>query len=97
MSWVGIGTAIGLVIDMPILLWSLADSLAPDVNVDHLPLGFHSSLLTTPDDGVATNCPSHLVCDWWRHSMELAQGGIFHFDTLDECLDRHWQYMYCDH
>jgi len=96
MSQVGISTAISLVINVPILLWSLADSLA-DINVAHLPLRFHFSLLAVLDDGVATNSPSHLVnsyaCDWWKHSMELALGEILGFDTLDECLSMHWQYI----
>src|SRR3979490_1147720 len=77
MSWVGIATTIGLVIEVPILLRSLADSLA-DVNLDHLPLGFHPSLLAALDGGVATECPSCLVdsyaCDWGRHNRELAVG-----------------------
>jgi len=92
MSWVGIGTAISLVIDMLILLWSLAN-----INVAHLPLGFHFSLLAALDDGVATSSPSHLVslyaCDWWKHSTEPAPGEILGLDTLDECLNTHWQYI----
>ena len=96
MSWFGIGTAIGFVIDVPILLRSLADSLA-DLNLDHLPLGFNSSMLAALDDGVATESPNRLVdsyaCDWWRRSTEPALGGIFGIDTLDECLNRHRQYI----
>jgi hypothetical protein len=96
MSWVGIATTIGLVIKVPILVRSLADSLA-DVNLNHLPLGFHPSLLAALDDGVATESPSHLVqsyaCDWWRHNRELATAGIFGIDTLDECLDRYRQHV----
>jgi hypothetical protein len=96
MSWVSIATTIGLVIEVPILVWSLADSLA-DVNLNHLPLGFHPSLLATLDDGVATESPSHLVqsyaCDWWRHDRELATAGIFGIDTLDECLNRYCQHV----
>jgi len=92
MSWVSISTAIGLVIDVPILLWSLAN-----INVDHLPLGFHFSLLATLDDGIATNSLSRLVnsyaCDWWKHSMEPALGEILGFDTLDKCLNTHQQYI----
>jgi hypothetical protein len=60
MSWIGIATTISLVIEVPILVWSLADSLA-NVNLNHLPLGFHPSLLAALDDGVATESPSHLV------------------------------------
>jgi hypothetical protein len=90
MSWIGIGTSIGLMIDVLILLWSLADSLA-DVNLDHLPLGFHPSLLALLDDSVASDSPSRLVesyaCDWWHQMAEPAPGRIFGIDTLDECLD----------
>ena len=96
MSWVGIATTISLVIDVPILLWSLADSLA-DVNLDHLPLGFHPSLLAALDDGVATESPSRLVdsyaCDWWRHNTEPAAGQILGTNTLDECLNSYRQYI----
>ena len=96
MSWFSIGTAIGFVIDVPILLWSLANSLA-DLNLDHLPLSFNSSMLVALDDGVATKSANHLVdsyaCDWWRCSTELALGGLFGIDTLDECLNRHQQYI----
>ena len=91
MSWFGISTVIGFVIDVLILLRSLADSLA-DLNLDHLPLGFNSSMLAALDDGVATESPNRLVdsyaCDWWRRSTEPALGGIFGIDTLDECLNR---------
>jgi len=96
MSWVGIGTVISLVINVPILLQSLANSLA-DINVAHLPLGFHFSLLAALDDGVATSSPSCLVnlyaCDWWKHSMEPAPGEILGLDTLNECLNMHRQYI----
>ena len=96
MSWISIATAIGLVIEVPILLRSLADSLA-DVNLDHLPLGFHPSLLAALDDGVATESLSRLVdsyaCDWWRHNTEPAAGQILGTNTLDECLNSYRQYI----
>jgi hypothetical protein len=96
MSWVGIATMIGLVIEVLILVWSLANSLA-DINLNHLPLGFHPSLLAALDDGVATESLSHLVqsyaCDWWRHNREPAMAGIFGIDTLDECLDCYRQHV----
>jgi hypothetical protein len=38
-------TAIGLVIDVLVLLQSLAN-----INLNYLPLGFHTSLLATLDD-----------------------------------------------
>lgn len=96
MSWVGIAATISLVIDVLILLQSLADSLA-SVNLDHLPLGFHTSLLATLDDGVTTISPGCLLssytCDWWRHSREPDPGRILGIDTLDECLDQYRQYI----
>src|SRR3981189_599237 len=96
MSWVGMAPTIGFVIEGPILLRSLADSLA-DVNLDHLPLGFHPSLLAALDDGVATESPSRLVdsyaCDWWRHNTEPAAGQILGTNTLDECLNSYRQYI----
>ena len=73
---VGIATAIGLVIEVPILLRSLADSLA-EVDIRHLPLGFHPSLLAALDDGVAADGPARLVgsyaCDWWRQRRNRPQ------------------------
>ena len=96
MSWIGTTASISLVIDVLILLWSLADSLA-DVDLDQLPFRFHSSLLAMLDDGVAMDSPSCLVpsyaCDWWRHVREPDPGRILGIDTLDECLDRYWQYI----
>ena len=96
MSWISTTASIGLVINVLILLQSLANSLA-DVNLDHLPLGFHSSLLAVLDDGVTTDSLSHLVplytCDWWRHVREPDPGRILGIDTLDECLDCYRQYI----
>lgn len=96
MSCIGIATSIGLMIELPIILRSLADSLA-DVNLDHLPLGLHPSLLALLDDGVASDSPSRLVdsyaCDWWSHKAEPATRGIFGIDTLDECLDHYRQWV----
>ena len=83
-------------IDVLILLWSLANSLA-DINLDHLPLGFHTSLLAMLDDGVAMDSLSHLVpsytFDWWRHIREPDPRRILVIDTLDECLDCYRQYI----
>jgi hypothetical protein len=95
-SWIGIGNSIGLMIDVLILLRSLADSLA-DVNLDHLPLGFHPSLLAFLDDSVASDSPSHLVesyaCDWWHQKADPAPSRIFGINTLDECLDHYQQWV----
>jgi len=96
MSQIGFATSIGLVFEVPILLRSLAESLA-EVNFDHLPLGFHPSLLAVLDDGVAPQLTSSLVpsyaLDWWRHRSEPAADNIMGIDTLDQCLDHHKQYF----
>ena len=96
MSWVGVANAIGLVIEVPILLRSLADSLA-DINFQDFPLRFHPSLLAALDDGVANESPSRLVdsyaCDWWRFDREPSPDHIFGMATLDQCLGRHRQYV----
>src|ERR1700690_1457868 len=95
MYQVGIATAIGLVLEVPILLRSLAYSFG-QVDIRHLPLGFHPSLLAALDDGVAMEGPARLVksyaCDWWRHKKELAPL-IFGVDTMHECLNHHQQYI----
>ena len=96
MSWIGIGNTIGLMIEVPILLRSLADSLA-NIKIEHLPLGFHPSLLAALDDGVATEAPIRLVdsyaCNWWRLDREPGPDGILGITTLDECLNTHRQYV----
>ncbi|KAF8225766.1 hypothetical protein L208DRAFT_1305072 [Tricholoma matsutake] len=96
MSWISISNTISLMIEVPILLQSLADSLA-DINIEHLPLGFHPSLLAALDDGVATEAPICLVdsyaCNWWRHYWEPGPKHILGITTLDECLNTHRQYV----
>jgi hypothetical protein len=96
MSQIGFMTSIGLVVKVPILLHSLADSLA-EVNFDHLPLGFHPFLLAVLDDGVTHQLTSSLVpsyaLDWWRHHSKPAADNIMGIDTLDQCLDHHQQYF----
>src|ERR1700676_4200795 len=96
MSQIGFATSIGLVVEVPILLRSLADSLA-EVDLDHLPLGFHPSLLAVLDDGVAPELTSSLVpsydLDWWRHHSEPAADSIMAIDSLDQCLHHHMQFF----
>ena len=96
MSQIGFATSIGLVFEVPILLRSLADSLA-EVNLDHLPLAFHPSLLAVLDDGVTQELTSSLVpsydLDWWRHDSEPAADSIMAIDSLDQCLHHHMQFF----
>ncbi|KAF8961708.1 hypothetical protein BDZ97DRAFT_1921039 [Flammula alnicola] len=69
LGYVGVVTAIGQVVEVPILMRSLADSLA-HVRPELLPLPFHSSLLVVLDAGIAADSPTALVpmyaYDWWN-------------------------------
>src|SRR6202142_2326521 len=97
MFQVGFATALGLVLEVPILIRSLADSFGK-VDIRHFPLGFHPSLLATLDDGVAMEGPTRLVesyaYNWWKQKKEPV-GTVhgFGLDTVHECLNHHRQYI----
>src|ERR1700690_3205544 len=97
MFQVGFATALGLVLEVPILIRSLADSFA-EVDIRHFPLGFHPSLLAALDDGVAMEGPTRLVksyaYDWWKQKKEPV-GTVhgFGLETVHECLNHHRQYI----
>lgn len=94
---IGSATALGLVVEVPILIRSLADSFGK-VDIGHFPLGFHPSLLAALDDGVALDGPTRLVesyaYDWWKQKKEPV-GTVhgFGLHTVHECLDHHRQYI----
>ena len=96
MSWVGTASAIGLLIEVPILLRSLADSMG-SVDLRHLPLGFHPTLLAALDDGVTPEAPFCLVDryarDWWMCDREPASEISLNVTTLKECLALHWKHL----
>ena len=97
MFQVGFATALGLVLEVPILIRSLADSFA-EVDIRHFPLGFHPSLLAALDDGVAMEGPTRLVesyaYNWWKQKKEPV-GTVhgFGLETVHECLNHHRQYI----
>src|SRR6202142_3076604 len=97
MFQVGFATALGLVLEVPILIRSLADSFGK-VDIRHFPLGFHPSLLATLDDGVAMEGPTRLVesyaYNWWKQKKEPV-GTVhgFGLETVHECLNHHRQYI----
>src|SRR6202142_3278058 len=90
-------TALGLVLEVPILIRSLADSFA-EVDIRHFPLGFHPSLLAALDDGVAMEGPTRLVksyaYNWWKQKKKPV-GTVhgFGLETMHECLNHHRQYI----
>ena len=62
LTFVGKAAALGLAIDIPILVRSLADSLASDLSIG--PLKFHESLLTTLDNSLDADHPCALVPEY---------------------------------
>ena len=95
MSRIGIANSVGLAIEVLILLLLLADSFA-GINTSFSPLQFHPSLLAALDDGVTEDGPFRLVssyaCAWWKDDRPDTDQ-IFCMTTIDECLDRHRQYV----
>ena len=96
MSLVGVANVISLAIEVPILLRSLADSLA-DIQLNHLPIGFHPTMLAALDDGLENDFPCRLVgtyaCDWWTCNKEPGPDMMLSATTHDQCLTLHWQYL----
>src|SRR6202142_780143 len=97
MFQVSFATALGLVLEVPILIRSLADSFG-EIDIRPFPLGFHPSLLAALDDGVAMEGPTRLVesyaYNWWKQKKE--PGGTVHgfgLETMHECLNHHRQYI----
>src|ERR1700719_2688794 len=97
MFQVGFATALGLVLEVLILIRSLPGSFG-EVDICHFPLGFHPSLLATLNDGVAMEGTTRLVesyaYNWWKQKKEPV-GTVhgFGLETVHECLNHHWQYI----
>ena len=85
-------TAIGQAVDIPIIVWSLTDSLAlADASV--LPLSFGQDLLATldvsiDDDSKCWKVPSY-HCAWWmaRKPRNLDMVEIMDRFSIDKCLE----------
>ena len=69
MSYVELTTSLGLVINVPIILHSLANSLAPILTVD-LPVHYDLGVIATLDTGTNIDQPKHIVnsyaLTWWK-------------------------------
>src|SRR6266567_36539 len=92
MSYVGIGTAVGQVIDIPIVLRSLAASLASVSAVD-LPIPYDLGLLSMLDCGTNYEEYGRVVNSyalaWWQGNRRPGLGAILSGTTLEECLQHH--------
>lgn len=75
---VGQAAALGLAINIPILIRSLADSLSITSTKASLP--FHHSMLSALDNGLPADNPCALVpdyaCDWWNDNAEPGADAI---------------------
>ncbi len=92
MSYVGIGTAVGQVIDVPIVLRSLAASLASVSAVDLL-IPYDLGLLSMLDCGTNYKEYGRVVNSyalaWWQGNRRPGLGAILSGTTLEECLKHH--------
>ncbi|KAF8950436.1 hypothetical protein BDZ97DRAFT_1933983 [Flammula alnicola] len=92
LGYVGVVTAIGQVVEVPILMRSLADSLA-HVRPELLPLPFHSSLLAILDAGITADSPAALVpmyaYDWRNGDARPTRRERLNNGTLPEALRVH--------
>ena len=89
--FIGKAAALGLVIKIPILIRSLADSLS--ITTSGPSLRFHEGFLTLLDNGLPANDPCALVptyaCDWWNEDAEPEADQIMSFQNLARLLTRH--------
>jgi hypothetical protein len=96
MSFLGTATATGVVVEVPIILRSLADSLAHQPYED-LPLLFHPDLLATLDAGTDLDNYGSLVeryeFDWWNLPQEPTAEACLNTCNLDRCLLLHRQLL----
>ena len=93
MFYAGLGTSLGLVMNVLIILHSLAKSLALIPTVDLL-VHYDSALIATLDTGTNIDQPKHIVksyaLTWWNSTHQPAEGGLLDATTLQVCLDHHW-------
>jgi len=90
--YLGMASAIGLVVDVLILLCSLANSLMLCANHE-IPLQFHPDLLAILNVGTDPNRHDGLVnmyaYPWWNSSREPAPDMVLNAIKLEECLQTH--------
>ncbi|KAF8799290.1 hypothetical protein BYT27DRAFT_7121080 [Phlegmacium glaucopus] len=95
LSYLGIASAIGQAVDVPIILRSLADSMAM-LHQDDFPIVFDPDFLLTLDIGThASDNKSRVVsnyeCCWWkgRKPRDLALVKILDASCLSRCMEFH--------
>ncbi|KAF8958977.1 hypothetical protein BDZ97DRAFT_1923289 [Flammula alnicola] len=92
LGFVGAATAVGQVVEVPILIRSLADNLA-HARRQLLPMAFHSSLLAALDAGIDADSPAALVptyaFDWWNGDAPPERLERLTFTTIQTALDVH--------
>ncbi|KAF8964534.1 hypothetical protein BDZ97DRAFT_1918966 [Flammula alnicola] len=92
LGFVGAATAVGQVVEVPILIRSLADNLA-HARWQLLPMAFHSSLLAALDAGIDADSPAALVptyaFDWWNGDAPPERLECLTFTTIQTALDVH--------
>jgi hypothetical protein len=93
-SYIGRATAVGICIDIPIIVRSLADCLL-FADEEDLPLPIHASLRSFLSTGTDPNEHGRLVasyrCDWWTKPSEPAADQICSHLTLGDCLAHYRQ------
>src|SRR6201999_1692944 len=96
LCFIGTACATGHVIDIPIIIRSLADSLGR-VDYEELPLPIHPSMLAILDAGVTTDDPARLVdvyqLNWWAGTDEPDEDDVLHMFNVVKCLEFHQQQL----
>jgi hypothetical protein len=92
LSYIGLADAVCQVIEIPIIVRSLADSLG-HLGEDELPVPFHPDLLATLDVGTDGANYDRLVDEyafpWWMGSVPPAPHEILGSGTIIRCLTMH--------
>ncbi|KAF8811073.1 hypothetical protein BYT27DRAFT_7253203 [Phlegmacium glaucopus] len=95
LSYVGISSAIGQTVDVPIIVRSLADSMAM-LQGNDLPIPFDPEFLTMLDIGAHDKDNKSRVVTkyeyaWWngRKPRSLAMAEILDHSSIQKCLDLH--------
>src|SRR6201999_1319316 len=96
LCFIGTACATGHVIDIPIIIRSLAAALGR-VDYEELPLPIHPSMLAILDAGVTRDDPARLVdnyhLNWWAGTDEPDEDDVLHIFNVDQCLEIHQQQL----
>lgn len=95
LSYIGLGSSIGLSLKIPIIVRSLAGSFALLEEAD-LPIGFDLDFITTLDTDLAEQDPMCKImdkyeCAWWtqRKPRNLDSADVLDRSSFDKCLQTH--------